>query len=220
MRLSAILPQGVSYSEQVGTLQGALLAEEAALLGAAAVEKRRVEFAAGRSCARAALAMLGVLPTAVLQGERREPLWPPGIVGSITHCAHYCAAVVASMEDYAGIGIDAEINQPLPPGVLELVARKREREWIAARTQQRRIHWDRLLFSLKESVFKIWYPLERCWLGFEEAEIEIDDSAGLFRATVLRSRSRCPPVIYGRFHTFDLHLLSCASIPAGSLQAP
>jgi hypothetical protein len=59
----------------------------------AAVAKRRAEFAAGRVCARSALAELGA-PLAPL-GVRpdRSPDWPAGLTGSITHTQGFCGAV-------------------------------------------------------------------------------------------------------------------------------
>jgi 4'-phosphopantetheinyl transferase EntD len=89
MLLRTLLPDEIYCSEQIGTLAGELFAEEASLLGPGSVEKRWREFAAGRSCARKALAASGHAPVAVLQGAGREPVWPQGIVGSITHCSTY-----------------------------------------------------------------------------------------------------------------------------------
>ena len=73
-----------------------------------AVEKRRREFAVGRMLARAALAAIGDPPSAIPTGNHREPVWPAGIVGSITHCAGYCAAAVARDAMVVALGIDAE----------------------------------------------------------------------------------------------------------------
>src|SRR3981081_2727213 len=67
--------------------------EEAAI--SRAVEKRRRDFRTVRHCSRRALRELGVPPTAVVPGERRKPVWPPGVVGSLTHCTGYRAAAVA-----------------------------------------------------------------------------------------------------------------------------
>lgn len=47
------------------------------------------------------------------------------------------------------------------------------------------IHWDRLLFSAKESVYKVWYPLTERWLNFEEARLSFDPAESAFRAEVL-----------------------------------
>lgn len=141
---------------------------------AAAVASRRREFAVVRSCARLALAELGLPPCPLLPGERGATRWPSGIVGSMTHCDGYCAAAVAPSAAVHAIGIDAEADAPLPGGVLEVVALPAERERLdlLARTEPG-VCWDRLLFSAKESVYKAWYPRTRRWLGFSQAEITL-----------------------------------------------
>jgi 4'-phosphopantetheinyl transferase EntD len=158
-------------------------AEEAVM--ARAVDKRRREFATVRHCARAAFAQLGVPPVAILPGPRGAPQWPDGLVGSMTHCDGYRAAVVARASDLVSVGIDAEPHQPLPPGVLDLVTLPQERKRIselAAGWADR--HWDRVLFCAKESLYKAWFPVTRRWLGFEEADLTFDP-AGSFTARVL-----------------------------------
>jgi 4'-phosphopantetheinyl transferase EntD len=86
-----------------------LFPSEAALL-VTAVEKRRQEFATVRHCARLALAELGVAPAPILPGIRGAPIWPDGIVGSMTHCTGYRAAAVGRTTQVGGIGIDAEVH--------------------------------------------------------------------------------------------------------------
>jgi 4'-phosphopantetheinyl transferase EntD len=212
--MAAIVPPTTMCVEQVGALWGSLLPEEAALLAPKMVSKRRLELAAGRTCARSALAALGLPQQSILRGLKGEPLWPEGIVGSITHSSGYCASAVAPMENCASLGIDAEPNQPLPDGVLKLIARERERDWISTLNDGETC-WDRLLFSIKESVFKTWYPMERSWLDFSEAEIEVDADKRTFQATLLRATSICPQVIHGRFRATSSIILTCASVPAG-----
>lgn len=93
--LEQILPPRVAVAESFGDLPDAkLLPEEEAII-ARAVPRRRREFAAGRWCARAALAQLGEPPVPILRGPQNEPQWPAGIAGSITHCAGYRAAAAA-----------------------------------------------------------------------------------------------------------------------------
>jgi 4'-phosphopantetheinyl transferase EntD len=133
-------------------------------------------------------------------------------VGSITHSSGYGAAAVAFEDNCAGLGIDAEPNQPLPDGVLKLIARERERNWISVASEGE-ICWDRLLFSIKESVFKTWYPIERSWLDFDEAEVAIDADKRTFQAILLRAGSVCPGVMHGRFVATGSIILTCASVP-------
>src|SRR5262249_37950297 len=116
-------------------------------LVAQTVPKRRYEFATGRRCARAALAQLGFPPAPLLAGPDRAPLWPDGVVGSITHTDSYRAAAVARAEQLCSVGIDAEPNLPLPDRVLHLIASPAEALAIAALLGERpSIRWDRLLF--------------------------------------------------------------------------
>jgi enterobactin synthetase component D / holo-[acyl-carrier protein] synthase len=183
--IEEILPAAASCHESFTDPPGALLLPEEQVLVARAVAKRRREFTTGRNCARSALSGLGVPPVPILAGERGMPLWPPGIVGSITHCAGYRAAAVARAGDVAAIGLDAEPNDALPQGVLDAIAVAGE----CARLRRLAagppgICWDRLLFSAKESVYKAWFPLTRRWLGFRDADVTIDER-GTFSARLL-----------------------------------
>ncbi|WP_411267302.1 4'-phosphopantetheinyl transferase family protein [Actinoplanes sp. KI2] len=174
-------------------------------LVARAVSSRRREFVTGRRCARLALAELGHPPAPIRPGPGREPIWPAGVTGSITHCAGYRAAAVARTADLAGLGIDAEPNEPLPDGVEATVASPREGERLReAAAGAPEVSWDRLLFSAKESIYKAWYPLTRRWLGFEEADLTIEPGAGTFNALLRADGTRIdggPPLtrISGRF---------------------
>jgi 4'-phosphopantetheinyl transferase EntD len=159
-----------------------------------AVAKRRVEFAAVRRCARRALQELGYPPVPILPGEQREPRWPEGVVGSMTHCAGYCAAAVARGGEVSALGIDAEVHAPLPEGVLDLISLESERALLAELTDRvpGAVHWDRVLFSAKESVYKAWFPLTRRWLGFEQADIELRPD-GTFEAILLNTETTADP---------------------------
>lgn len=159
-----------------------LFPEEEALISRA-VEKRRREFRTVRHCARLALGELGIPPVAVLPGERREPMWPPGIVGSMTHCTGYRAAAVARDRDLLSLGIDAEPHEPLPDGVLDAIALDEEKIMLAALAAGRQAYsWDRVLFCAKETVYKAWFPLTHRWLGFKDAAIRIDPAERTFSA--------------------------------------
>ncbi|HEY4027252.1 MAG TPA: 4'-phosphopantetheinyl transferase superfamily protein [Candidatus Dormibacteraeota bacterium] len=158
-----------------------LLPEEEPLV-ARAVEKRRREFTAGRTAGRRALARLGWPDFAIVAGPRREPVWPPGLVGSITHCRGYCAAAVARTSDVRSVGIDAELRAPLPDGVTAMICTEAEQRQVGALPGD---HWPALLFSAKESIYKAWYPLARRWLDYKDADLTIDAGRGTFSARIL-----------------------------------
>jgi 4'-phosphopantetheinyl transferase EntD len=164
--------------------EAVLFPEEQAVIGRA-VDRRRREFATARACARAALARLGQPPVAIRPGERGAPSWPAGIVGSITHCAGYRAAAVGRAAEILTVGLDAEPDQPLPDGVLGVIALAAERDSLRDLAQSAPgPNWDRMLFCAKESVYKAWFPLTGRWLGFEQACITLDP-AGTFTARLL-----------------------------------
>ena len=204
--IGAVLPDGVAAAGSYGDPPGVELfpAEQEAIR--TSVDKRRREFTTARHCARLALAELGLPPAAIVPGRNREPQWPAGVVGSMTHCDGYRAAAVARSEDFSSLGIDAEPHEPLPEGVLPTIACPEELPYLSALGEASpEVHWDRLLFSAKESVYKTWFPLARCWLGFDEATIEFERAdtsdaadtddlgalaptfAGVFTATLLQT---------------------------------
>lgn len=144
---------------------------------ARAVAKRRNEFVTVRHCARVAMDKLGVPQAPILKGEKGEPRWPDGLVGSLTHCEGYRGAVVGRSAEVRSVGIDAEPHGVLPDGVLGAISLPEERHEIGALPTG--LHWDRILFCAKEATYKAWFPLTERWLGFEDAHITFDvDSAG------------------------------------------
>ncbi|MFF9843389.1 4'-phosphopantetheinyl transferase [Streptomyces sp. NPDC020422] len=181
--MRALLPPQVVVVESYGDVPDArpFPGEEEALTRA--VEQRRREYVTVRHCARQALAELGLPPVAILSGAHREPLWPAGVLGSITHCDGYRAAALAREGSVASVGIDAEPHAPLPEGVAGVIARPEERAELARWAGERPgVCWDRVLFSAKESVYKAWFPLARRWLGFEDATVRFAPRDGTFTA--------------------------------------
>lgn len=192
--IGELLPSTVATAHRTDDAPDAVPLPAEEHLVARAVASRRREFATTRACAREALALLGgpalagVPPLPLLSGPAREPLWPPGIVGSLTHCAGYRAAAVARATDLAALGIDAEPHAALPDGVLTQVASPAERA--ALDRLPPGLHGDRVLFSAKESVYKAWYPLAGRWLGFEDAALDLrprpdDPATGTVTARLL-----------------------------------
>ncbi len=199
--IQEILPTGVIAVEARDDAGDArLFAEEELALGRA-VEKRRREFTTARMCARAALERLGFPAGPILSGERGEPLWPAGVVGSITHCDGYRACAVARSNEIVTVGIDAELNAALPNGLLSDIARPEELPGLRKLAlDSPGVHWDRLLFSAKESVYKAWFPLAKRWLGFEDAVITFDPGACTFTARLLVAG---PPLADGPLQGFS-----------------
>ena len=215
--LAGVVAPGVIAVEAIsGAPVEPLLPEEAAALGVVADGRCR-EFTAGRSCARQALAALGAPRVPILRGASRQPLWPEGVAGSITHCAGYCGAAVAWRDRFLSLGIDAEPHAPLPAGVIDKVALPAEREWLSARAGSG-IAWDRVLFSAKESIYKAWFPVTGRWLGFKDASVRFEPDDGTFEAR-LAAPAETPDGrrlerFDGRMRIADGLVLTCVSIPA------
>jgi enterobactin synthetase component D / holo-[acyl-carrier protein] synthase len=178
--VSSVLPdtllssgsEDLAYSEVYSDPPGLTPLPEEEPLIAKSVPKRRNEFITVRHCARIAMGELGVPPVPILKGEKGEPRWPDGVVGSLTHCTGYRGAVVGRARAVRAVGIDAEPHDVLPDGVLGAIALDDERHEIAALPEG--LHWDRILFCAKEATYKAWFPLTERWLGFEDAHIVFD----------------------------------------------
>ncbi|MDA2893190.1 4'-phosphopantetheinyl transferase [Mycolicibacterium sp. BiH015] len=181
--LAGVLPGGVGalaaaelYSDP---RELAPLPEEEPLI-AKSVAKRRNEFITVRYCARQALVDLGMEPVPILKGDKGEPCWPDGVVGSLTHCEGFRGAAIGLRAQVRSLGIDAEPHDVLPNGVLDAISLPIERHELGAMPGG--VHWDRVLFCAKEATYKAWYPLTHRWLGFEDAHITFDvdssDSTG------------------------------------------
>lgn len=164
---------------------------------ARSVAKRQAEYLAGRLCARAALDALGV-PGPVGTGPAREPLWPAGAVGAITHAAGRAAAVAVRAADCAGIGIDLEtvMSPALARETAGAVATAAE----AARLDAERgtLSWEEaltLVFSAKESFFKAAFGLVGRHFDFDGAElVALAPDRGCLELAVRRPlAARLPP---------------------------
>jgi 4'-phosphopantetheinyl transferase EntD len=216
--IEQLLPDGVVAVEAFEDLPGEMVFPGEEDLVANAVEGRRREFVTARRCAREALAELGHAPAAIRSGPKREPRWPAGVVGSITHTAGFRAAAVAPRSIFASIGIDSEQNGPLPNGIEESITVAGEPEMLAALDSAfPETQWSRLLFSAKESIYKAWYPLTSRWLGFEDARLTIDP-AGTFAARLLIDGARTdggPPLteLRGRFVVAHGLIATAVAVP-------
>jgi 4'-phosphopantetheinyl transferase EntD len=142
-----------------------------------AVQSRREQFSAGRWLARLAWAELGQTPVALLNDERRAPIWPAGIVGTITHTQSWCAVAVARQSTVQGIGADVEAATPLDAGLWERVCRPEEREFLLERPAELRGLLAKALFSAKESIYKALFPEVRLFLDFQGMRIELSPTS-------------------------------------------
>ncbi len=151
--------------------------------------KRLQEFAAGRACARAALAEFGVHDVELPAAADRQPVWPEGFTGSITHTAGFCAAAVARREEMRYLGLDSEIVGAPTPDIWTTLCRSEELEWLDTLPAADRAAAVTLVFSAKEAFYKAQYPLVSEWLDFHDVSIQAPGwsrEAGVFTAAATR----------------------------------
>jgi enterobactin synthetase component D / holo-[acyl-carrier protein] synthase len=191
---------------------------------ARAVPKRLAEFAAGRACARAALAEFGVRDFALRAAPDRQPLWPDGFIGTITHTAGFCAAAVASRASILAIGLDSEIVGAPTLDIWPTIARSEELAWVRSLPACEQPAAITLLFAVKEALYKCQYPLVGEWLDFHDLRVEAGgwgNPAGTFAVSATRSirfARRVALPIVGRY-LFHEHFVSAAvAVPANSSQ--
>jgi 4'-phosphopantetheinyl transferase EntD len=187
--LAALFPPGVVVAETRGPgVVAELLPEEAADLGPGAVAKRAQEFAAGRACARRALREFRITGFPVRVGANREPLWPAGTVGSITHTEGLCAAVVGEASRFRGLGLDVEQAGRVSASLQSRICVPTELAWLARLPTAEASVAATLVFAVKEAFYKVQYPLARQWLYFQDAAVELPEWPATSGAWVLRPK--------------------------------
>ncbi|MBN1899531.1 MAG: 4'-phosphopantetheinyl transferase superfamily protein [Spirochaetes bacterium] len=150
-----------------------LLPEEKSVI-AKAVKKRQMDFASGRWCAYQILDMMGRSDRPILTGEGGEPLWPAGICGSISHTDSLACAIGALENNYTSVGLDIEKRtRPISQRALKIILNDDEELWLE---QHRGRDLEKIIFSAKESIFKLLYPLtgKRFYFSYVSI-ISVDD---------------------------------------------
>jgi len=183
----ALLPDPVVVATAEHDVDGILADDERAAV-ATALPGRRAEFATGRVLARQALAALGIRPGSIPVARSGAPVWPSGVVGSITHCAGLRACAVGRRDEHAGIGIDATPARPLPGGVLARVADLGSAPVAAGLDALRAAGVtapDSVLFAAAEAVAKARTSAHGGWHGIDGAEIALHPD-GSFAVRALR----------------------------------
>lgn len=158
------------------------------------VPKREFEFATGRMLAKQLLAELHYPHFELLRDHDRVPIWPRDIVGSISHTAEpgngLCIAAIASSRHRVGLGVDVEPDLPVKAGLEASICGPLEQEWVRARGAPEIGRRCRVIFSVKEAVYKAFFPRIREFWGFKDVEVFVDLVDGSFRANLPRSADR------------------------------
>jgi 4'-phosphopantetheinyl transferase EntD len=190
-----ILPPAIGFAGgALARAQIALFPAEEELIRASAA-KRIVHFTAGRCYARQALRQIDVDPVAILVGRNHAPMWPAGVVGSISHCDAFCGVVVARRESVRAIGLDVEDSSPLDSNLMATVWTGDELAHAANGSPLGAGDAAKLLFIIKESFYKAYAPATREFLEFQDVRATIDWTKHCFRIALVNSRK---PDLFGK----------------------
>ena len=133
-----------------------------------AVIKRKSEFFAGRYCARSALMMIGVNGVTIGIGDKRQPLWPVGIKGAISHTHLSAICIVSASKRIKGIGVDQEfvLTSSLIDEISAQIISSPESE-VIERVNLPYADAFTITFSAKESFFKAMFPIYGDYFDFD-----------------------------------------------------
>jgi 4'-phosphopantetheinyl transferase EntD len=188
--LARLFPPGVVAAEfRIAGEPSLLFPDEARYFGRAALNRIR-DFAAGRLCARRAMAEFGFSDEPLRMSRDRRPQWRASVIGSITHATGICGAVVARKNQFRAIGLDIEIVGHVTPGVWPYICTPEEMAWLDTLRESARSRCAALIFSAKESFYKCQYGMTQQWLEFDDVTLDLpssDANAGYF---TLRPRKR------------------------------
>lgn len=173
-------------------------------------ETRFAEFCHGRHCARLMLRQLGFPNMAVPVGEHRQPLWPAGVVGSIAHWRNLALAVGARADQYGGLGVDLESTQGLASDLRKLICTPAELEAFAGVLDTGQA--SKILFSIKESIFKCLWPSVRAYFDFLDVEVHANGEPNEYSAVAVSSEPALVSLnrLHGRYTVTEDRVISSA----------
>lgn len=168
--LAALAPPGLiagCHVIRAGDERHFLPAESASIL--TRESRARAASGAGRRIAHELLQRLECADMAIARGPLGNPIWPEGIVGSIAHDEEMAVAVAARSGAVGSAGVDVEPALPLPDDLRDVVTTSRDRlgglePGITGR----------ILFAVKEAVYKASFPLNGRVLGFEDIAVDLE----------------------------------------------
>ena len=212
---NALFPRGVAAlsGAVLETLDGLHAAERA--LVARAVPKRQHEFATGRRLAHQLLAELGSPDFALLSDGDRAPIWPEGVIGSISHSHGLCVVAASKRGALGGLGIDVEEADAVRPELWRRVLSKEEERWLRAQPAAQQLRLAAVFFSAKEASYKAQFPQTRARLGFHDVALELDLASSVFHARV----PGFPRPLAGAFAIHEPWVLTGLALAAGDVRA-
>lgn len=175
--LAALFPAGTVAAESYGASCADLSQDELSTVSHCS-NNRISDFSAGRAAARLALKELGVEGFSLLSAKDRQPIWPQGITGSITHTDGYSAAVVIRQGSVRSVGVDSEAISAVHEGLWPRICTAAELEDLHGFACAGRGERAALTFAAKEAFYKSQFPLTGEWIGFADVAIVLQETPG------------------------------------------
>lgn len=176
-----LFPQSITIRQcHPNQISGELYPAERQLIEGACAG-RKLEFRAGRLLAKELLRVKGIEGFPLLAGERREPLWPQMISGSITHLSDICVVVVALKSKVFALGVDIARMGDVKPDIWSTFMTGEELAWIESLPAPVAHRFAAMIFSAKESLFKCLYPVSHIWIDFKDISISLNEAYQQFR---------------------------------------
>lgn len=139
---------------------------------ARAGRKRKAEHLAGRIAAVHALTEFGEKGVPAI-GDNREPLWPAGLHGSITHCGTTALAVVALKP--VGIDMETVFSAEMADELATEIVTPEEYQHLRESELPFPLALT-VVFSAKESLYKALSPLTKTVPGFTSVRVSALDA--------------------------------------------
>ncbi len=165
--------------------------------------KRRLEFKAGRILARAMLGARNCSYAMLLPDIDRVPLWPDGIVGSISHSSRRVCVALADSDKIRCLGLDTEPVNSVAEELHAMLFNTAELLAIRSGTVN-----STEVFCAKEALYKAVYPEHREFFDFLDVSVEFDGRS--FTARTLKPLHSSKAVLsgYGRCQVYDNHCVA------------
>ncbi len=180
--LEGIFPQSAQWAVGYTHESFPRLYPEEAVYMSEMSPRRREEFALGRALSREVLKNLGIVKSPLLiDPPTGAPLWPKGVVGSISHSKGLVLVVAALSSEVLSLGVDVEQLGRLKPVLWPRILTAADSLWLKNQELSKQNDLATLIFSAKEAFYKYQYPLTKKWLGFQDLSMRVDiDQKNLF----------------------------------------
>jgi enterobactin synthetase component D len=169
-----------------------------------AVKKRQAEYVAGRYLAKRCFLALGSTEADVGISQHRAPLWPKGMIGSISHSSNKAICVVKPRDlPEQGIGIDIEqcLTDSTATSIKNTIINEAEQALLTKHDVDFATGLT-VIFSAKESLFKALFPQVRAYFDFLDAEVIAMERDKL---TIMLKRTLTPTLPVGCTFTVQIH---------------